>query len=174
MMIVDIGQYECDEVLRRARLGRLACCLDGQPYVTPLSIAHDDACIYGFSTVGQKIRWMRANPRICLEVEELETAQRWTTVIVTGKYEELAPDPAEPEKRERAYNLLKRRPVWWEPGYVKTVIHGQERPLEGVYFRMIIDNVSGHRGVPDTPPEQDYSEPNERGSWLTRIFQRRS
>jgi len=41
-------------------------------------------------------------------------AQRWTTVIVTGRYEELATDPTQPEKPERAYALLKRRPVWWE------------------------------------------------------------
>jgi len=36
------------------------------------------------------------------------------TVIVTGRYEELATDPTQPEKPERAYALLKRRPVWWE------------------------------------------------------------
>lgn len=37
------------------RLGRLACANKGQPYVTPCYFAYHDQCIYGFSTVGQKI-----------------------------------------------------------------------------------------------------------------------
>ena len=44
------------------------------------------------------------------------------------------------------------RPAWWEPRYSKTVIEGKERPLEGVYFRIHIDRITGHRGMPDTDP----------------------
>jgi uncharacterized protein len=36
-----------------------------------------------------KIRLMRENPEVCLEVEESETPARWHTVMVHGRFEEL-------------------------------------------------------------------------------------
>lgn len=44
-----------------------------QPYVVPihLSLDAERSCVYAFSTVGQKILWMRENPQVCLEVEEI-------------------------------------------------------------------------------------------------------
>jgi len=152
--IEDIGRYASVGMLSRARFGRLACAFEGQPYVTPISFAYDGECLYSFSTVGQKIRWMRANPLVCLEIEELTSAQEWATVVVSGKYEELPPCPENREYRERAYELLRRRPVWWEPGYVKTLVNETVRPLEGIYFRICVDKISGRRGIPDSVPER--------------------
>ena len=35
--------------------------------------------------------------------------------------------------------------AWWEPGYVRTLLHGEERPLEPIYFRISISELSGHQ-----------------------------
>ena len=173
MRIEDIGRHASDDVLRRARFGRLACALEGQPYVTPISFAYDGDCIYGFSTVGQKILWMRSNPLVCLEVEELTSVQDWTTVVVTGKYEELPLSSENRKYREHAYELLRRHPVWWEPGYVKTVVHGTDRPLEGIYFQIRIDKISGRRGIPNSVPERMRPRVRNRiANWLQETFGR--
>ena len=111
--------------------------------------AYEDNFIYSFSTLGQKISWMRVNPLVCLEADELVSPQDWATVVVLGKYEELPDTPRCEGSRKRAYDLLQRRPVWWEPGYVKTLLNEQTRPMEFVYFRIRIDQISGHRGAPD-------------------------
>ena len=44
---------------------------DGQPYIVPMTFAYDADCLYSFSTFGQAICWMRANPKVCVEVDEL-------------------------------------------------------------------------------------------------------
>lgn len=150
MMIQDMTRQASIDLLARMRLGRLACAHDGQPYITPMYWAYEDNYLYSFATLGQKITWMRANPLVCVEAEELVSPQDWVTVIVLGKYEELHNTPEYEAQRKRAFDLLHGRPVWWEPGYVKTVLDGKTRPAEPVYFRIHIDQISGHRGVPET------------------------
>jgi uncharacterized protein len=148
MLIQSMTRQASNEVLERAKLGRLACAHEGQPYVTPILFAYTGDHLYSFSTLGQKVEWMRANPLVCLEVEEITNREDWATVIVFGRYEELPDTPAYEAHRKRAYDLLQRRPAWWEPGYVRTVLDGKERPLEPVYFRISIGAISGHRGTP--------------------------
>ena len=138
------------DLLSRMRLGRLACSHDGQPYITPIYFAYDNNYLYSFSTLGQKIVWMRVNPLVCVEADELVSQDDWATVVVFGKYEELPDTPEYEIPRKRAWGLLQRQPMWWEPGYVKTVLDNKIRPLEPVYFRIHINQMSGHRGIPDT------------------------
>jgi nitroimidazol reductase NimA-like FMN-containing flavoprotein (pyridoxamine 5'-phosphate oxidase superfamily) len=151
MQIHDMSRQASIDLLARMRLGRLACAHEGQPYVTPIYCAYDDNCLYSFSTLGQKITWMRANPLVCVEAEELVSPQDWATVIVLGRYEELPHTPEYEVLRTRAWALLQKWPLWWEPGYVKTVLHAKTRPIDPVYFRIHIDQISGHRGVPNGP-----------------------
>src|ERR1019366_3232061 len=157
MLIHDMTRQASIDLLARTRLGRVACAHEGQPYITPMYFAYHDNYLYSFSTLGRKITWMRANPLVCVEAEELASPQDWATVIVFGKYEELPDTPEYEVYRERAYALLQRRPVWWEPGYVKTVLHEKTRPVEVMYFRIHIDQISGHRGVPNTVSGREFS-----------------
>lgn len=114
---------------------------------------------------------MRANPLVCVEADELVSPHDWATVIVMGKYEELLDKP---EHQKYAHNLLQERPVWWEPGYVKTVLHGKTRPLECAYFRIRIGQINGNRGVPDTLSGQEFSAKDEGSmAWLRKILGRR-
>jgi nitroimidazol reductase NimA-like FMN-containing flavoprotein (pyridoxamine 5'-phosphate oxidase superfamily) len=145
MLIQSMTGMASLELLERATLGRVACTHEGQPYITPMSVTYDANWLYSFSTLGQKITWMRANPHVCVEVEELVSPQDWATVIVIGRYQELTTE----KERTYAHDLLERRPAWWEPGYSRTVMEGKERPLKPVYFRILIDQVTGHRGIPD-------------------------
>jgi uncharacterized protein len=173
MLIHDMTRQACIDLLARTRLGRLACAREGQPYITPSYYAYDDNCLYSFSTLGQKITWMRANPLVCVEVDELVSPQDWATVIVSGTYEELPDTPQYEVYRRRTYDLLQGRPMWWEPGYVKTVLHEETRPMEPVYFRIHIDQISGHRGVPDTVSSRESAATHEGpASWLRRILGR--
>ena len=144
MLIQSMTEAASRELLVRAQLGRLACAHEGQPYITPMSVTYDAGWLYSFSTVGQKITWMRANPHVCVEVEEVVSRQDWATVIVMGRYQELTTDA----ERTYAHDVLQRRPAWWEAGYSKTVIEGKERPLKGVYFRISIDQITGHVASP--------------------------
>jgi hypothetical protein len=72
-----------------ASLGRLGSSYENQPYVVPIRFAYDSGYLYVFSTVGQKVKWMRANPNVCVQTDEIENQGEWTSVIVNGQYKEL-------------------------------------------------------------------------------------
>jgi len=148
MIIQELTRQASIEILARQRLGRLACARDGQPYITPLFFAHDREVLYSCSTVGQKIEWMRVNPLVCVEADEIESPVKWVSVILLGRYEELPKTPEHEYARQLAYSLLQERPLWWEPAYVKTILHDKARDLELVYFRIHITQISGHRATP--------------------------
>jgi nitroimidazol reductase NimA-like FMN-containing flavoprotein (pyridoxamine 5'-phosphate oxidase superfamily) len=146
MIVEDLPRHACIELLARTRLGRLACAQNQQPYVTPFFFAYRLEALYSFSRLGQKIAWMRSNPLVCVEVDEIETPHSWSSVIVSGHYEELPPTPEGEPERKLAYSLLQERPVWWEPGYAKTA--SREGPLELVYFRVHATHISGRTARP--------------------------
>src|SRR5580658_4011963 len=98
MMIDQMNDKDCSEMLSRVSLGRLGCALDNQPYVVPIHFAHDGKAIYALSTLGQKIEWMRVNPKVCLQVDEIRGEGQWASVIITGYYREL-PEPQYADER---------------------------------------------------------------------------
>ena len=104
-MIGTMSPEEIDETLRRQRIGRIACSVDDRPYVVPITYAYDGDFVYSISTVGRKIDVMRAQPRVCFEVEEIDGPSTWRCVVAEGVYEELRDDSA----RRAALAQLGRR-----------------------------------------------------------------
>jgi uncharacterized protein len=149
MQIEELTRDASLNFLVGKRFGRLACANQKQPYITPFNFAYHAPFMYSFSTVGRKIEWLRANPLACIEVDEIANPQQWTSVIVFGQYKELTSASEDLVARKLAYELLQKRELWWEPGYSKTILHGAPRPLDPVYFRLSIDEISGHRATPN-------------------------
>lgn len=146
MLIHELTPGECADVLRGTHLGRLACARDGQPYVVPIHFSYDDErhCVYGFSSVGQKVDWMRNNPLVCLEVEDISDKDHWQTVLVFGRYEEIQDSPEDADARGRALERFRARPEWWLPAAAR--VGSQERHAVVVY-RVQIDRVTGRRAA---------------------------
>jgi nitroimidazol reductase NimA-like FMN-containing flavoprotein (pyridoxamine 5'-phosphate oxidase superfamily) len=113
----------------------------------PVYFAYHNDYLYSLSTVGQKIEWMRANPLVCVEAEE-----QWVSVVVFGRYEELPDTPEWQGARTLAHTLLQRHAVWWEPAYVRTILHGAPRPLVPVFYRIYGLQITGHRATPEPVP----------------------
>ena len=97
MFIHEMTIDECYSALQKASVGRLGCALNNQPYVVPINFAFDGSCLYGFTTLGQKVEWLRANPLVSFEIDEVTGHNNWMSIILFGRYEEL-PDKAEYEK----------------------------------------------------------------------------
>lgn len=146
MLIHELTHAQCVEVLQRNALGRLACAQQDQPYILPVHFSYDPDrhCLYGFSAVGQKIHWMRGNPKVCVEVEEIESKDHWTTVLVFGRYEEIGDDPEDSSARQRIWGLFQQRGEWWLPAAAR--LRTAERPNLVVY-RIVIDRTTGRRAV---------------------------
>ena len=151
MFIKELTAEECFGILAERRVGRIACARENQPYIVPFHFAFDGGeCLYVFSTLGQKIEWMRANPLVCVEVDEIKNQFEWTSLVVFGRYEELPDTPEFTNERIRAHELLSLRAMWWQPAFVVGA-HCVSADTEPIYFRITIDKITGHRAVSDEP-----------------------
>ena len=107
VFVQEMPVEECRKALAGAGFGRLACARENQPYVVPVSFAVDGDCVYLFSMPGQKIEWMRNNPRVCLEIDSVKSLNDWTSIVVFGRYEELPDTPDCERERLHARELLR-------------------------------------------------------------------
>ena len=196
MVIHEMSPEECVTVLARAQLARLACARSNQPYVVPVYLTYHktsagEACFYGYTSFGQKVEWMRANPLVCVEVDEVARWSRWMSVIAYGRYEELPTIPEQnighpPAQRtvddrgetvldelarftetRLAHQLLQARAMWWEPAATARAAgahRGAIDPFVPIFYKVSIDRVTGHEATPDT---------NQAGSSILPISSRR-
>jgi nitroimidazol reductase NimA-like FMN-containing flavoprotein (pyridoxamine 5'-phosphate oxidase superfamily) len=152
MLIRQMTEDEAREALMRASVGRLACARENQPYIVPIYFAYDGQHVYGFSTPGRKIDWMRANPLVCLEIDERESRDHWTSVIVSGRYEELPDTPDFAAARARAQHTLQARATWWQYASVPAAEWRRKSgPFIPIFFRIHVDHMTGHRATPSPP-----------------------
>lgn len=118
-MIREMNREECLRVLARGRLARLACARENQPYVVPVYLAYHEAsgCLYGFTTPGEKVAWMRTNPLVCVELDEVVSYDQWVSIIATGRYEEVPETPgsngAHLQSEEHRRQIGEAVPAWF-------------------------------------------------------------
>jgi uncharacterized protein len=143
VVIEELMPRECREIISRSVHARLACSFNNQPYVVPIHVYLEGSFLYGFSTMGQKIEWMRQNPLVCVEFEEVASEREWATVVVGGVYEEIPNTSDFAYARSVAESLFQRRPVWWEPASLP--VEGRPR-RSPILFRIIISRMTGRRG----------------------------
>jgi nitroimidazol reductase NimA-like FMN-containing flavoprotein (pyridoxamine 5'-phosphate oxidase superfamily) len=125
----------------------LACARDDQPYVVPINFAFDGTYLYGFTTEGQKIEWMRSNPSVCFEIDELSSNDEWKSIVVFGRYEELPDTPQFRGARLKAHAFLRKRPMWWQPAYMARQHRDQSHSLTPVFYRIHIQKITGHHAT---------------------------
>jgi len=166
MLVREMTVDECRAVLAGMRIGRLACARDNQPYVVPFHFAYDDKAhidsltthLYAFSMLGQKIEWMRANPLVCVEVDEINRQDDWASVIIFGRYEELPDTPQYKGERAYAHEMFSHHAMWWQPAYAATEHRGESQDAKPIYFRIRIERITGRRAVADVIEEQGRAE----------------
>jgi len=169
VFIHEMNESECRQALEEARMGRLACARDNQPYLVPIYFALDRDDIYAFTTLGQKIEWMRTNPLVCLEVDERIAHERWHSVIVFGHYEELPDLPEYQAARVKALEVLQKHAMWWQPAYIGASHRQTPHSDTPIFYRIKIHHMTGHRATPDTGDESTSDEEHtevKNSGWL--------
>jgi len=135
-MISQLSNDETRGLLTACGVGRLGCVYDGGPYVVPVNYVCDGECIYIHSLPGRKIHALRANPKACLQVDQVTDAYHWRSAIAYGDYEEITEagtlDWAVRSLQERFPNLT---PVESVP------VHDGQSSV--IVFRIRIREISG-------------------------------
>ncbi|VVS96551.1 pyridoxamine 5'-phosphate oxidase family protein [Rhizobium sp. EC-SD404] len=170
-MITQMSGEDCLTLLYKVPTGRLACALHDQPYVVPIQFAAEPGHLYSFTTLGQKVEWMRQNPRVSVLVDRIDHPECWESVIITGLYEEISPNNGYEGQRDHAWSLLQSNASWWEPGSQQTRIGDTDRPLVPVFFRIAIVEMTGRRCRGDEHAEQP-TEPTFFERMIRRIGSR--
>src|SRR5262245_42899623 len=102
MNIYKIMGDDAQAILREGNLGRLGCIAAGWPYVVPVNYFFDGKDIYVHTLPGKKLDALRANPRVCLQVDEIKDSFHWSSVIAYGTFEEVSNE----ETREKVLTKL--------------------------------------------------------------------
>jgi len=143
MIIEEMSAGECIVLIEAERVGRLGCSKDGRSYVVPLYYVSEEGRLYSFSKPGRKIDFMRANPHVCFEVENIAAGNTWKCVIVQGMFREYTVD----EDRQRAWEILSIHNDWWEPGGRNVEPGGTSSSRAPIFFSISMDEVTGRRAV---------------------------
>jgi len=142
MVINEMTKDECGAFLASASLGRLGCSLDNQPYVLPIYFVYEPDNVYVFSTFGKKTEWMRTNPKVCLEVDEITNQSEWRSVIASGRYQELS-EPQYTAEREHARSLLEKHCRWWQTPLGERQLRLGNQSITPLFFRIHVDALTG-------------------------------
>ena len=120
-----------------AKVVRLGCIANGEPYVVPINCHFEDNCLYSHSLPGQKISGLRENPRACVQVDEIESDLHWRSAIAFGKFEEIT----KPNERADVLGKLLGRFPMLTP--VESAIAVDGSVPEVIVFRIRIERLTG-------------------------------
>jgi len=136
-MQTELTPTEIDELLRRQRIGRVGSAAVGHVEITPIVYGYDGTAVYGHSRFGRKIQYMRGNPEVCFEVEEIVDPKSWRVVVLHGRYEELS----DATDRDRAMRFILAQ----AGGGPRSSATAVERGEELVVYRISIASKSGRQ-----------------------------
>ncbi len=149
MQVSEMSGKECRELLARQGWGRLGCALDNQPYIVPIYFVAEGDSLFCFATLGRKIEWMRANPRVCIQADEIRSRYDWKSVVVFGRYEELLDDAEHEQARKHAVTLFSQRDAWWEGAYASDEVRKHASDPIPVVFCVHMTQITGLEAEPD-------------------------
>lgn len=135
-MITALTEEEARRVLAESKVGRLGCVYQDGPYVVPVNYAFDGDSIYVHSLMGRKLEALRANPKACVQVDEVIDEYHWCSAIAFGTYGEIT-DAGE---RQRAVRSLLARFPHLTPVESVPVHDGQSSVI---VFRIKVEKVTG-------------------------------
>ncbi|HJW15642.1 MAG TPA: pyridoxamine 5'-phosphate oxidase family protein [Flavisolibacter sp.] len=144
-MFGKLTAEQIEEVLQTQFLGHLACHADDQTYLIPISYAYENSSLYVHSEDGLKIKMMRKNPKVCIQVDERQDMSNWRSVIGWGQFSEITNE----DERNKALQLLVNRQL---PILSSSTTHlGSNWPfsstdvtvIPGIVFKITLDKKTG-------------------------------
>lgn len=135
MSVGKLPLSDATSILQKANLGRLGCIANGEPYVIPVNYYFDGTHIFVHSMPGKKINALRANPRACLQVDDIVDSYNWRSVIAYGNYEEVA----EESDREQILEEIFKNVPQLTPVESKMAKSNEKT----IIFRLVVDQITG-------------------------------
>jgi uncharacterized protein len=132
-----LSEEEVLELLGSAKIGRLGCIDNGEPYVVPINYVFEAGAVYSHSLPGRKIDALRARPLACLQVDSIKDDFNWRSVLAYGNFEEVR---VPSDRRSILQKLLSRFPLLTP---VESVMAQDASAPDSIVFRIRIDHMTG-------------------------------
>lgn len=136
-MMKVLTDNEARKLFQFARVARLGCIVNSEPYVVPINVHLEDDFLYSHSLPGLKISGLREHPRACVQVDEIESDLHWRSALAFGTYEEIT-KPG--ERADILGKLLKNFPMLTP---VESAIAIDGAAAEVIVFKIRIERLTG-------------------------------
>jgi uncharacterized protein len=136
-MMNMLNESEGRKLFQAARVARLGCIVNGEPYVVPVNCIIEGDYLYSHSLPGLKISGLRQNPNACVQVDQIESDLCWRSVIAFGKFEEIT---KQNERADVLTKLLRRFPML-TPVESAIAVDGSSPSV--IVFRIHIERLTG-------------------------------
>jgi len=134
----ELTPTECDDLLSRNHVGRIAFTFHDRVDLEPVSYIHADGWLHGRTSPGTKVATLLHHPWVAFEVDEVEGPYDWRSVVVHGVVHIPDADGSPTDKTAYAKTLeLIRKLV---PNALE---RGDPTPSRQVLFRIHIDEMTG-------------------------------
>jgi uncharacterized protein len=126
-VIRTLDRVECDAILARNHIGRVAYALHDRVDIAPLHYVFLDGWLYGRTSHGAKLSIIPHNHWVAFEVDEVAGLLDWRSVIVRGGW---YPYDAAPPSEQAA----------WDRGIaaLQELLPGTLTPTDPVPFRTVV------------------------------------
>ena len=141
LKVEDMSPAEMHALLQRESFGHLGCARDNRPYVIPMHYAYDGKELFFFTTQGMKTQYIDANPKVCLQVEEIRDSTRWRSVMVIGSATEIT----NKEETERAMRFITERNPSLTPAISATQLDAMGRAVDIALYRITPEIIDGRQ-----------------------------
>lgn len=134
----ELTPSECEALLRRHTVGRLAVSHRDRIDITPIHYVFEDGWIYGRTAAGNKLEIVTHNRWVAFEVDEVRALFDWESVVVKGGFYILRRDGGEHEVAlyEKGLAIVRRL-------LPATLTPDDPLPDRAIIFRIHVDEITG-------------------------------
>lgn len=159
----ELSGEDCERLLERAHVGRLAFALHDAVDMVPLGYHFEKGWIYGRTSPGGKLATLDRNRRVAFEVDEVDGPFEWKSVIVYGSFYLLDPT-SDAETKSKLERIFPNAFSGSDPVSFRNQFFGIS--IEEVSGRMAKPEAAQAKPVVDEPVE--VSGPDPAGDALVR------
>lgn len=141
----ELTKSEITNILQSQSIGRLGCTDGKHPYVVPITYFFDGKQIICQSEEGKKIKIMRKNPNVCLQVDIVNSMKSYKSILIYGKFEELTNEEATKAStllEENIFVIMTRSRIHQFEHQEKSEIEDKNR-IKLISFRINITEMTG-------------------------------
>lgn len=134
----ELEPDECEALLRRHHVGRLAYTLNNRVDIAPIHYVYETGWLYGRTAAGHKLEVVEHNRWIAFEVDDIAGPFDWESVVVKGGLYLLRHDGSKDEAQKYLHALDIIRRIAPE-----ALTSGDPVPERAILFRIHADEMHG-------------------------------